>query len=212
MTVPQTDQTPTWGTTPPPSQPPKPPLWRRPWAVITGCVLVGITGLGILGATMDAPTADVQQPQPTVTAPDTTPVTKATTGAVAAPETTDAPATTEPAVSATTKPPVTKPELTAGQEQAVGSAQDYLATGHFSRAGLIKQLSSPYGSDFSKADATFAVNYLHVNWREQAVGSAQEYLATSHFSRAGLIEQLSSPYGSEYTRAEAIYAVNKVGL
>jgi hypothetical protein len=58
-------------------------------------VLVGFTMLGILGST-----DDIQQPQPTVTAPDTTPVTKATTGAVAAPETTDAPATTTKAVVA----------------------------------------------------------------------------------------------------------------
>src|SRR5690348_3701511 len=117
------------------------------------------------------------------------------------------------APTATVAPkPKPAPQLTAGQEQAIGAAKDYLTLSGFSRIGLIKQLSSAYGDGFSKADATFAVDYLHVNWKEQAVRSAKDYLATTHFSRAGLIDQLSSQYGDGYTRAEAVYAANKVGL
>lgn len=82
--------------------------------------------------------------------------------------------------------------LTAGQEQAVGAAQDYLSTQHFSEAGLIDQLSSKYGSGFKKADAVFAVHHIKVDWNQQAVGAAKDYLSTQHFSRAGLIGQLSS--------------------
>ena len=82
----------------------------------------------------------------------------------------------------------------------------------FSRDGLIKQLSSPYGSGYTKADATFAVDHLNVDWNQQAVRSAKDYLSMTHFSRAGLIEQLSSPYGSGYTVAQATYAANNVGL
>jgi Host cell surface-exposed lipoprotein len=73
-------------------------------------------------------------------------------------------------------------------------------------------LSSQYGEGYSKADATFAVDYLKVNWKAQAVRSAKDYLAMDHFSRAGLIQQLSSVYGDGYTRAEATYAADQIGL
>jgi regulator of sigma D len=102
--------------------------------------------------------------------------------------------------------------LTTGQEQAVGSAQDYLSTGHFSEQGLIGQLSSKYGDGFAKKDAIFAVHHIKVDWNKQAVGSAKDYLSTGHFSRDGLIGQLSSAYGDQFTKAQAIYAVNHVGL
>jgi host cell surface-exposed lipoprotein len=103
-------------------------------------------------------------------------------------------------------------QYTTAQENAIGSAEAYLSVSGFSRAGLIQQLSSSYGDGYSKADATFAVNHLDVDWNQQAVRSARDYLSTSHFSRAGLIEQLSSPYGDGYTKAQAIYAANHVGL
>ena len=98
------------------------------------------------------------------------------------------------------------------QQQAIGSAKDYLSTQAFSRKGLIQQLSSKYGEGFSRADAVFAVNHIQVNWNQEAVQSAKDYLSTQHFSRAGLIDQLSSPYGDGYTKAQATYAVNHVGL
>jgi hypothetical protein len=102
--------------------------------------------------------------------------------------------------------------MTKSQEQAVGSAQDYLEFSGFSKAGLIDQLSSKAGDGFTKADATFAVNHITVNWNEQAVRSAKDYLSFSHFSRAGLIEQLSSKAGDGYTKAQATYAAGHVGL
>jgi Host cell surface-exposed lipoprotein len=108
--------------------------------------------------------------------------------------------------------PKPAPQYTAGQEQAIGSAKDYLNTTHFSRMGLIGQLSSKYGGQFPKADAIFAVNHLHVDWNAQAVGAAKDYMNTTHFSRQGLIDQLSSPYGGQFTKAQAIYGVNHVGL
>jgi Host cell surface-exposed lipoprotein len=105
-------------------------------------------------------------------------------------------------------------KLTPAQEQAVLSAKSYLSMGSgFSRAGLIKQLSSSYGEGFSRSLAIFAVNYLHPNWNQQAVLSAKNYLSMgSGFSRAGLIQQLSSPYGEGFTYAQAVYAANRVGL
>lgn len=101
---------------------------------------------------------------------------------------------------------------TMSQLQALGSAQDYLATSHFSRKGLIDQLSSEYGEGFDVADATWAVDHLTVDWNEQAYGAGQDYLAIDHFSRRGLIEQLTSEYGDQYTTAQATYAVDKLGL
>jgi hypothetical protein len=121
------------------------------------------------------------------------------------------PAPTQPAPARSTQRATVKPP-TAGQEQALGAAQDYLDTQAFSRAGLIDQLSSSFGSGFSKADANWAVDHLTVNWNEEALRAGKEYLSTQHFSRNGLIEQLSSPYGSKFTRAQAIYAVDKLGL
>ena len=98
------------------------------------------------------------------------------------------------------------------QQQAVGAAKDYLRVMPFSKQGLIDQLSSRYGSGFSKADATYAVNHIEVNWFRQAVRSARSYLRVMHFSRAGLIRQLESPYGAQFTHAQAVYGVNHVGL
>jgi Host cell surface-exposed lipoprotein len=102
--------------------------------------------------------------------------------------------------------------LTAGQEQAVGSAQDYLAFSAFSHDGLIDQLSSKAGDGYPLKDAVFAVNHIKVDWNKQAVRSAKDYLDFTHFSRQGLIDQLSSEAGDQYTVAEATYAANHVGL
>jgi hypothetical protein len=53
--------------------------------------------------------------------------------------------------SASTPPPS---NMTAAQQQAVESAQNYLSMGKgFSRAGLIQQLSSSYGDGFTYAQA-----------------------------------------------------------
>src|SRR5919202_3860671 len=91
------------------------------------------------------------------------------------------PAPTQPAPARSTQRATVKPP-TAGQEQALGAAQDYLDTQAFSRAGLIDQLSSSFGSGFSKADANWAVDHLTVNWNEEALRAGKEYLSTQHFS------------------------------
>lgn len=126
-----------------------------------------------------------------------------------------APATYAPAATPTLcNGSCASPAMTAGQQQAVESAQGYLSEGQgFSKAGLMQQLTSHYGEGFSKADARFAIRYLHPNWYQQAVKSARNYLNDGQgFSRDGLIQQLSSSYGEGFTYAQAVYAVNKVGL
>lgn len=132
--------------------------------------------------------------------------------------------TEKPSASASTKP-ADKPEgttdaadsdaapkVTLAQQNALRAAEAYLATMPFSKAGLIDQLSSQYGSDFNLADAKWAVEQLDVDWKEQAVLAGQSYLDTMPFSRQGLIEQLSSQHGSQFTVAQATYAVDQLGL
>jgi hypothetical protein len=145
-----------------------------------------------------------------------------TSSANAAPSTPPPNISTETGVgNPTTFPPVTPPKpkpvapkYTLAQEQARLSAMDYLSMGSgFSRTGLIEQLSSSAGEGFSKADATFAVDHITVNWNKQAVLSAKGYLSMGGgFSRSGLIEQLTSQYGEQFTLAQATYAANHVGL
>lgn len=101
--------------------------------------------------------------------------------------------------------------LTGPQKNAVRSAQSYLNLSGFSRAGLIGQLSSPYGDGYNVADATAAVDSLVVNWNEQAVRSAKQYLEMMGFSCNGLINQLSSDAGDKYTRSQATYGARQAG-
>ena len=104
--------------------------------------------------------------------------------------------------------PALQPRPPLGQREALEAAKSYLRSGHFSRAGLIHQLQSPYGEDFSHAEAVWGVSHAHANWNAQAVEAAKSYLRSGHFSRAGLIDQLESPYGEHFTHAQAVYGVS----
>lgn len=98
-----------------------------------------------------------------------------------------------------------EPELTLGQQNAVGKAYDYLDYSSFSRSGLIDQLKY---EGFSTKEATFAVDYVAPNWKKQAAKKAEEYLDYSSFSRQGLIDQLKY---EGFSSAEAAYGVKAVG-
>lgn len=143
----------------------------------------------------------------TAAEPTATPSASAT--ATPTPEEPATPSETEltPEAEATPEQTVTK-----AQENALRAAESYLDTMAFSKAGLIDQLSSEYGSGFDKADAKWAVAQLDVDWNEQAVRAGESYLDTMPFSRQGLIDQLSSEYGSQFTKAQATYAVDQMGL
>jgi hypothetical protein len=127
---------------------------------------------------------------------------------------TQSPAAQQPAA---TKPPVTQPvatkpaapKETAGQRNAKRAAENYLEFTAFSRKGLIEQLSSSAGDGYSVADATYAVDALHINFNEQAYKAAKNYLSFSAFSRKGLIEQLESAAGDQYTHSQAVYGADK---
>ena len=73
----------------------------------------------------------------------------------------------------------------------------------FSMKGLIKQLKF---EGYSKADATFAVNHVHVDWNAEAVEKAESYLDMSSFSKSGLVTQLKF---EGFTPAQAQRAANK---
>jgi hypothetical protein len=136
------------------------------------------------------------------TAPKPTTTTQAPAPAVAA--------TPVPAPPAPPAPPAA-PAMTAGQQQAVTSAQGYLTDGEgFSYAGLLQQLTSASGEGFPTSDATFALNYLHPDWNAQAVIAAKGYLADGEgFSQSGLEQQLSSSYGDGFTNAQAEYGTTQ---
>jgi hypothetical protein len=209
-----------------PDQTPTPP--RKRHRVRNGLLI--LAALGTIGgiasaaggsshpAAASAPSATSQ---PATSAPATkAPATKAP--APAAPASSapaqqapaqQAPAQQAPAAPAKPAKPA-PPAVTASQQQALDSAQSYLSDGTgFSRAGLIGQLSSPYGEKFSVADATWAVDHSGADWDAQAVLSAKSYMSDgSGFSRAGLIDQLTSQYGEKFTLAQATYAANQVGL
>lgn len=181
-------------------QPPKKKHTLRTVLIILGSVFVGIPVLvGVIGAVVGT----------NAKAPVS--VTTQATAKPKAPTTISAPAATQP----TTVEPTTealKPSLTKSQEQAIGSAEQYLSFTAFSRKGLIRQLSSDAGEGFSVADATYAVDHIEVNWNEQAAKSAEKYLEMTHFSRSGLIQQLESSAGEGFTHAQAVYGVTKAGL
>lgn len=93
-----------------------------------------------------------------------------------------------------------------GQENARRSAESYLETAAFSRAGLIRQLEY---EGYSTADATGAVDALSPDWNAQAAKAAKSYLEVSPFSRSGLFEQLKY---EGYTQEQAVYGVSRAGL
>lgn len=168
-----------------------PPKKHHPIRKILGAILAGLIAIMVIAvATTPSPKTNnqVQTNTPAQTSP-------------AAP-TPAAPSTQAPAAS----------QPTGSQQQALQSAQSYLAMGTgFSRAGLIQQLSSSAGEGFSMTDAMWAVDHSGANWNQQAVESAKGYLAMgTGFSRADLYQQLTSSAGEQFTPAQAEYALSQV--
>jgi hypothetical protein len=174
-------------------------LGFRPVAVLLAlfALLVLLTACG---GTTPEPALATTEPVPVeTTEPEPAPV--------AAPEPAPEPTVEpEPTPEPEPEPEPVEPEFTLAQEQAIGSAQDYLAYTAFSKSGLVDQLIF---EGFSQADAEFAVEHITVDWDEQAVKSGQSYLDLMHFSRSGLIEQLEY---EGFSTKQATYAVDQLGL
>jgi hypothetical protein len=201
---------------PPPAPEPPKRSWPARHKVLTAVLaVVGLfVVLGGIGAAI-GPADTGAEDKPVAAAATTAEEVDTTKGTALdpnAPPTSAVPPAPEVTVDPTTPEPPAEPELTAGQENALGSAKSYLEISGFSRLGLIEQLSSSAGDGYSKADATYAADHVGANWNEQAVRSAKSYLEITNFSRSGLIQQLSSSAGDKYTRAQATYAADKVGL
>lgn len=93
--------------------------------------------------------------------------------------------------------------ITSAMQNAMDTADSYLDYSAFSRSGLIGQLEF---EGYRTEDATFAVDYLKVDWNEQAFKSAKSYLDYTSFSLSGLIGQLQY---EGFTYAQAAYGANK---
>lgn len=108
-----------------------------------------------------------------------------------------------------TKPVVKQPVNTAtlGERNAAKKAKDYLSVLHFSRAGLIRQLTD--FEKFSQSDAVYGADHSGADWNEQAAGKAKDYLDVMPFSRDSLIKQLVD--FEKFTPEQAEYGVRAVG-
>lgn len=116
-----------------------------------------------------------------------------------------------PAAAGSSNPDPETSGLTPPQRNALRSATDYLKLSGFSRQGLIDQLSSEYGDQYSVADATAAVDHMEIDWNAQAARSAENYLKLSGFSCQGLIDQLSSPHGEQFSVEQATAGARRAG-
>lgn len=92
---------------------------------------------------------------------------------------------------------------TAGEAEALETAQSYLSFMAFSHAGLIEQLEY---EGYTTEEATYAADHCGADWKEQAVRSAKQYLEVSAFSYDGLVDQLEY---EGYTAEEAAYGVEQ---
>lgn len=188
-------------------------IWPLRHPIISGisaAVILIIIIAAVAGGNKKHNTNSVGASTPTTAAPATTQAPATTAAPTTAQPTTTPPTTTPPTTAA---PTTTTSSLTPSQQNAIQAAQQYLSLGQgFSRLGLIDQLSSQAGDAYPVADATFAVDSLHVDWNAQAVLSAKNYLKTQPFSCTDLVQQLSSSAGDQFTLAQAQYGAKAAGI
>jgi flagellar basal body-associated protein FliL len=156
---------------------------------------VTVSGSTTVTSTSDTPIIDATQACESCTPEDQVPVV-------------EIPEVVTTTITTTTNTLTVDPQV----QEAIDAAQQYLDYKAFSRDGLIAQLDSPYGSDFSKSIATAAVDSLSVDYNAQAATAAQSYLDFTSFSCSGLIAQLDSAYGDQYTKAQATYGAHQTNV
>ncbi|WP_342773151.1 Ltp family lipoprotein [Amnibacterium kyonggiense] len=91
--------------------------------------------------------------------------------------------------------------------EALGAARSYVRALNISKAGLSRQLTSKYGSQFTKKQAAYALRHVKVDYNKEALAAAKAYEKEFHMSDAELFDQLTSEYGSEFTASQAEYAI-----
>jgi hypothetical protein len=62
---------------------------------------------------------------------------------------------------------------TKGDKEALVAAKEYLSSQAFSLKGLIAQLDSPDGGQFTVAQATYGVQHTGANWDKEALADGQ---------------------------------------
>ncbi len=102
------------------------------------------------------------------------------------------------------KPREEASDLSVAKQNALRSAESYLAFSAFSRSGLIDQLEY---EGYATGDAKYAVDAVGANWKDQAAKSAKSYLSFTAFSHSGLIEQLEY---EGFTNEQAKHGANAV--
>ncbi|UOY01842.1 Ltp family lipoprotein [Blastococcus sp. PRF04-17] len=185
---------------------PQNPWYRRWWAIAAAAVLGLTVVAGIIGAAqkdrpVSAASGVTEAQEESVREQSAAPTTRES----AAPSSTTStpPPPPPPPTTPPPPPPPPAPVLSAGQENALRSAGQYLDYTSFSRTGLISQLEY---EGYSTADATWAVDNLGVDWNQQAALKAAEYLDYTAFSRQGLVDQLIY---EGFTAAEAEYGASQ---
>lgn len=93
----------------------------------------------------------------------------------------------------------------AGEQNALRSAEQYLGLMAFSYSGLIQQLTF---EGYTDSEAAYAADHCGADWNEQAAKAAKQYLDMMAFSRDGLIEQLEF---EGYTHEQAVYGASQNG-
>lgn len=179
---------------------PSKPKKRRRWPWVLGIVAALLLIIIIIAAATSTPDKPAAAAPPSQVATPTSQATAPTSQAAAPPQ-----STPEAAAPATSEAPQFPPQV----GLARSSAESYLSISGFSRAGLIRQLSSQAGDGYPKDVATQAVDSLHIDWNAQAAKSAQSYLDMQSFSCSGLTNQLSSSAGDGYTKAQATYGAHQ---
>lgn len=98
------------------------------------------------------------------------------------------------------------------QEQlnALAKAESYCEHLNMSKKGIYDQLISPYGEDFDKVSAQYAIDHLSCNYKENALEKAKSYRDNLHMSKNSVYDQLISQYGEQFTKEEAQYAINNL--
>lgn len=103
------------------------------------------------------------------------------------------------------------PEALTSEEKALEAAKNYLAVMGMSHQGIINQLLSEYGDQFTLEAATYAADNCGADWNAEALRAAQSYIELTGISYQGLINLLSSEYADYFTPEQATYAADNCG-
>jgi uncharacterized protein YjgD (DUF1641 family) len=100
--------------------------------------------------------------------------------------------------------------IPAEYKSALKKADAYANTMNMSKAGLLDQLMSEYGENFTEEAAQYAIDNVKADWNANALAKAKSYQDSMAMSPANIREQLMSEYGEQFTSDEANYAIQQL--